>query len=139
MQVDVEYTGNPYQLKTTARGITTQSDAFDQAKNGGDAFQNPHEKFLGSLGECTAMTILMYAKRKGWDIDKLTVKVKEGKIEEPAGSGTKVPHITLSVEIESESLTDEQLDKLKEIGGRCPIKKLVMEAKVIDLDVTRAA
>jgi putative redox protein len=137
MQVTVKYAGVPYELETDARGHTSKTNAVDSLKNGSDKAQNPHERFLAALGECYAMTVLMYAQRKGWKVDSLEVTVKEGKIDDPAGSGKKIPHITMPMKIDAPTLTDDQVTKLIEIGGRCPVKELVMSAKVIEHDITR--
>ena len=138
MQVTVTYLGTPYQLETSARGHSIKTDAVDSAKNGTDDELNPHEHFLGSLGECAAMTMLMYAKRKGWTVDKLTVVVTEDKIDDPedkSATPAKIPRIRVVATPEGSTLTDEQIAKLKEVGEKCPVKKLVMERKVIELEV----
>lgn len=138
MKVVTTYTGVPYQVRNGARGYFIDLDAQDLAGNGTTDGLNPHEDLLGSVGACTAMTMLMYAKRQKWVIDKLTITTTEGKTDDPQKSGSKIPHISMKAEIVSETLTAEQITKLKEIGDRCPLKKLIMEAKVIDLEVTLA-
>jgi len=44
-----------------------------EARGGGDSGPAPYELLLGSLGACTAITLRMYADRKGWAIEEIDV------------------------------------------------------------------
>ncbi len=137
LKVTVTYAGVPFQHITEARGHKVTGD-LDTSQKGGNTGLTPHEQFLGSLGQCTAMTIEVYAGMKKWTIPGMTVTVTEDKIDDPNNAGTQIPHIEIEVSIDGgDSLTDEQIAKLKEKGENCPIKKLVMNPKVIDLKVSR--
>lgn len=138
MKVTVKYDGVPYQLTTEARGHSITADAFDFKKNGGDTALTPHEHLLASLGECAAMTILMFAFAKKWPVERLNVTVTEGKIDDPDNEAKQIPHVVEKVDIPDGTLTEEQLTKLKEVGEKCPLKRWVQERKVIEVEVTQS-
>ncbi len=114
----------------------THSFASDAGKEHGgeDSAPNPHELLLGSLGACTAITVQMYAKRKGYDLKAVTVKCEEQQVEN--GEGQKSSLITRNIEIEGD-LTQEQVDGLKMIADKCPIHKLLQGPKEIKTEVSR--
>src|SRR4051794_41986632 len=77
-----------------------------------------------SLASCTAITIEMYAKRKGWNIGDVDVDVDY----EPAqrGSPTK---FTMVVRMPKE-LPDEQRERLMQIAAKCPVHR-TLEGEVM--------
>ncbi len=84
---------------------------------GDDAGATPTEYVLAGLGACKAITIKMYAERKGWPLEHVAVDVALQKT--PDGS-----QIVAQLQLQGD-LTDEQRSRLKEIGDRCPIHKLL--------------
>jgi putative redox protein len=93
--------------------------------NGGtDEGPNPQEMLAASLASCTAITIEMYAKRKGWEIGDLDVDVNY----EPAqrGSPTK---FTMVVHLPKE-LPDDQRERLMQIAAKCPVHR-TLEGEVM--------
>lgn len=82
--------------------------------------------FLGAgLGACTSMTIRMYARRKGWPLDHVSVDVTHNKMHaQDAGSiGTmRIDTFHREILLEGE-LTDEQRARLLEIADKCPVHK----------------
>ena len=93
--------------------------------NGGDdTGPSPQELLAASLAACTAITIEMYANRKGWDIGDIGVDVDY----EPAqrGSPTKFAmNITLPKE-----LPEEQRERLLQIAAKCPVHR-TLEGEVM--------
>ena len=85
---------------------------------GDDAGMNAHELVLAALGSCQAITLRLYAGRKGWDLGEVTVQLSSERI----GNGKEhvESHIT-----STGTLDEEQRQRLEEIAGRCPISKLL--------------
>lgn len=109
----------------------------ENVEDGGeDLGATPSEMLLSALGGCTAVTALMYAKRKGWPVEDITVSVTHDKIDprtseaftaeevENAGPTGKLDlfHMTLVVKGD---LEPEQLDRLLEIANRCPVHRVL--------------
>jgi putative redox protein len=87
------------------------------AAGGEDRGPSPTELLLGALGSCVAMTLTMYAGRKGWALGDLTVDLT-GRDE----NGVYVVERRLGFTAE---LTDEQRQRLTEIAGRCPVSRRI--------------
>ncbi len=93
--------------------------------NGGDdAGPNPQELLAASLASCSAISMEMYAKRKGWDIGEVVVEVDY----EPAqrGSPTK---FTMTIRLPKE-LPEEQRERLMQIVAKCPVHR-TLEGEVM--------
>ncbi len=93
-------------------------------RGGEDSGPSPQELLSASLASCTAITMEMYAKRKGWDIGDIEVDVNY----EPAqrGSPTK---FQLRVRMPKE-LPEEQRERLMQIACRCPVHR-TLEGEVM--------
>ena len=99
--------------------------ADEPEDNGGDdAGPSPQELLAVSLASCTAITMEMYADRKGWDIGELQVEVDY----EPAqrGSPTK---FTMEMRLPKE-LPEEQRERLTQIAAKCPVHR-TLEGEVM--------
>lgn len=86
---------------------------------GGDEGPDPHEFLLSSLGACTAITLRMYARRKGWPLDKISVQVSAKKGEDGAFE------IDRKIALEG-VLTEEQQTQLRAIAEKCPVHKTLL-------------
>jgi putative redox protein len=85
--------------------------------DGDDAGPKPTELLLGSLGACKAITLQMYAGRKGWPLERVEVALTE----EPAGDR---PQIQAILHLTGD-LSDEQKQRLLKIADKCPIHKML--------------
>jgi putative redox protein len=93
-------------------------------EGGDDSGPSPQELLAGSLASCTAITMEMYAQRKGWDIGDVTVHVDY----EPAQRGSPT-RFKMEVELAKE-LPEEQRERLMQIGAKCPVHR-VLEGEVM--------
>jgi uncharacterized OsmC-like protein len=106
---------------------------------GTDTGPSPYDLLLAALGACTSMTVGMYARRKSWPLEEVTVHLRHSKI-----------HATDCAECETKEgmldrierdihfagpLTEEQRSKLLEIANKCPVHRTLTSE--IDI-VTRA-
>jgi putative redox protein len=87
-------------------------------KGGTDTGPRPTQLLGASLAGCTAITIEMYADRKGWDVGAMEVAV-EMEYEGPLPSSFAVS-LTLP-----EELDDEQRRRLVAIAARCPVHRVI--------------
>ena len=95
-------------------------------EGGDDAGPRPTELLAASLASCTAITIEMYADRKGWELGTVEVTVEY----EPA-STYEPPRfdVTIRTPLEKE-LTDEQRKRILVIAGKCPIHRVLLATDV---------
>ena len=84
---------------------------------GEDMGPSPQELLAASLASCTAITMEMYAKRKGWNVDGLAVECDY----QPAERGA-VTRFELIMKMPAH-LSDEQVQKLKVIAAKCPVHR----------------
>jgi len=91
---------------------------------GDDQGPSPEELLAASLATCTAITIEMYAKRKGWDIGTVEVAVEYTPAER--GCPTK---FSLDLRLPA-GCTDEQRESLQVISAKCPVHR-TLEGEVM--------
>jgi putative redox protein len=93
----------------------------------------PYQFVAAGLGACTSMTIRMYARRKGWPLDHVSVDVAHDRVHAQDASGRNTPLDTFTRLIRLEGALDgDQRDRLLEIANKCPVHKtLEGGAKVI--------
>ncbi len=84
---------------------------------GDDTAPSPQELLAASLASCTAITMEMYAQRKGWDLGYVEVEVEYTPAER--GCPTKFELIMRL----PEDASDEQLERLKIIAAKCPVHR----------------
>ena len=93
----------------------------------------PTRVLAASLAACTAITVEMYADRKGWDVGELQVEVDL----EYDGPVPSVFTVTLHLPA---GLGEDQLEKLRTIAGKCPVHRaLASETEVTITDRVAAA
>jgi putative redox protein len=84
---------------------------------GNDEGPNPQELLAASLAACTAITVEMYAERKGWDMARVAVDCEY----EQADRGAPT-QFTVTLRLPG-GLSDEQVDRLSAIAAKCPVHR----------------
>ncbi len=103
---------------------------------GEDAGPDPYTLLLAALGSCISMTVTLYAKRKGWPLERVIVRLGENRIH--AADCRECTHTTegfvhrieRSVIFEGK-LSEEQRSRLQEISHKCPVHKTLTSEIVI--------
>ncbi len=98
---------------------------------GEDAAPSPQELLAASLASCTAVTMEMYAMRKGWDLSDVEVECQYSPAER--GCPTK---FTLTLRLPSD-LSEEQVARLKVIAAKCPVHRTLDGEVMFDERVER--
>jgi len=124
-------------MKATAHRISTtafthridvrhhQLQADEPTEHGGDdEAPSPQELLAASLASCTAITIEMYAKRKGWDLGPVEVQCEYTPAER--GCPTK---FGLKLRLAG-GCTPEQIERLRVIAAKCPVHR-TLEGEVM--------
>ena len=86
-------------------------------KDGDDQGPTPQELLAASLAACTAITLEMYAKRKGWELGPIEVECEYATAER--GSPTSF-NLVLRL---PNGCSDDQVQRLGLIAGKCPVHR----------------
>lgn len=94
---------------------------------GTDAGPTPYELLMMALGGCTAMTLRVYADRKGWPLEQATVSLRQARPHKPdcencATETVGVERIERRIELAG-ALSSEQRSRLMSIADRCPVQQ----------------
>ncbi|MEP7102746.1 MAG: OsmC family protein [Burkholderiales bacterium] len=92
------------------------------AAGGEDAGPEPHDLYDAALGACKALTLLVYAKRKGIPVDDIEVTIAR----DDSGERQGVYKLMASLRVTGD-LSDAQRDELMRVAGKCPVHKLMTE------------
>ena len=106
------------------------------AAGGEDAGPDPYTLILAALGSCISMTTMLYARRKGWPVEKVTVHLRQQRTHvkdcEVCDQNLEgyIHRIERSVSFEG-NLSDEQRTRLREISHKCPVHKTLTSPIII--------
>ena len=89
------------------------------SQGGTDTGAKPTEMLAASLASCVAITVEMYAARKGWELGALECQCE---YEQPARGEPTTFLIELRI---SEPLTPEQVDRIRAVAGKCPVHRIL--------------
>ena len=106
-------------------GHSLVSDEPESA-GGTDAGPSPTRLLAASLAACTAITVEMYADRKGWEVGELEVDV------ETTYEGPVPVRFDVTMRLPG-GLEPDQVEKLLVIAGRCPVHKALAGETTINI------
>ncbi len=95
------------------------------AYGGTNRGMSPYGFLAAGLGACTSMTVRMYARRKGWPLEDVSVDVSHDKVHAQDAETSKEVRIdSFRRELRLVGdLTDEQRQRLLEIADKCPVHR----------------
>lgn len=117
-----------------ATTVTTAYHTFladEPASAGGEGLgPSPYELLLAALGSCTAMTLEIYARRKSWPLEAVSVRLAFDRIHERDAEdcdrpGARIERITREITLIGD-LDEAQRQRLMEIAGKCPVHRTLM-------------
>jgi putative redox protein len=117
----------------------------DEPRDGGgaDSGPSPYELLLSALGACTAMTLSLSARRMGWELSGVEVRLRHDRVhaqdcaecETTDGYLDRIhQHVTVLG-----PLTEEQLQQLAEIVRKCPVHQALSREIVVEDSLSQSA
>ena len=106
------------------------------AAGGEDAGPDPYTLLLAALGSCISMTLKLYARRKQWPLESVTVRLKQNRIhskdcqecvQDKEGYVHRIERFVTFIG----PLTEEQRTRLQEIAHKCPVHKTLTSEIVV--------
>ncbi|HYI65057.1 MAG TPA: OsmC family protein [Allosphingosinicella sp.] len=112
-----------FQAEIAVRGGTIVADEPVEAGGGGTG-PTPYELLSAALAACTAMTLKLYAERKGWTLPPFSVEAGHAIV--PGGAGERPrDRFTRRIGFEGE-LDPDQKARLLEIADKCPVHRTLV-------------
>ncbi|MFW2350180.1 alpha/beta fold hydrolase [Qipengyuania sp.] len=109
---------------------------------GDDSGPTPYDLLNAALGTCTAMTMELYAARKGWPLEGVTVTVThERDHKHDSGhvtameEGRSLQALNRRIELRGDGLDEDQRQRLTEIADKCPVHRTLEGELHIHTDV----
>ena len=129
---------------TTGEGLRTEVEAgghtvvADEPENlgGTDNGPTPYDYLLAALGGCTAMTLRMYADRKGWPLESVTVRLSQDRIHakdcgECETEEGRIDRIGREIELGG-PLDEKQRRRLMEVADMCPVHRTLKREVLVE-------
>ncbi|MNV13168.1 OsmC-like protein [compost metagenome] len=121
--VSIQSSGSNYahQISNGKHSLVADEPA---SLGGQDAGMAPFDLYLASLAACTAITLRMYAEKKGWDLGEFSAQLSSSRDE----AGKLQVHRVLAA---TGPLSDEQWDRLLDVVSRTPVTLVMREGATI--------
>lgn len=100
---------------------------------GGNQGPSPTSLLLSSLGACTAITVRMFAARRGWPLTGAEVHLELN----PEGSPVEGTDIRRTITLQG-NLSSEQRERLLDVANKCPLHKILTGKIRVQSSVTPA-
>lgn len=114
-----------FAVQVNAAGHTLTIDA--DKEDGGDGLgPNPTRLTEAALAACAVITMRMYARRKGWAVERL-----EAEVERAAGADAHASKELVKTVTIAGPLDREQIERIAEIGDKCPVHRMLTENVMI--------
>jgi putative redox protein len=103
---------------------------------GEGAGPDPYTLLLAALGGCTSMTLMLYARRKNWNLERVTIRLSQERVHSKDCVDCEIKtdgfvhRIERSIKLEGD-LDEEQRNRLMEISRSCPVHKTLSAPIVI--------
>jgi putative redox protein len=127
--VVVEGAGDAFRQTVTVGRHTLVSDE-PVAAGGGDEGPTPYDLLLAALGSCTSMTLGLYARRKGWPLESVRVRLSHARVHAADCADCETQNVMIErVDREIElagPLDGAQRERLLQIANRCPVHRTLI-------------
>lgn len=96
----------------------------------------PYDYLMASLGACTSITLRMYADRKEWPMEAVTVRLRHEKLHAKdcaacESESGKVDRIEREIQFTG-PLDSEQIERLLQIADKCPVHRTLHSETVVE-------
>jgi uncharacterized OsmC-like protein len=119
--------GGPFQVEVRAPGLRFLAD--EPVEGGGlGSGPGPFDLLCAALGACTAITLKLYARRQGWALTRVRVRVRHRK--EPT---TRADLFLREIRLSGE-LGPAERARLMEIAERCPVHRTLTASARIETE-----
>ena len=133
----VVHTGTELRTVVAASGYTLVADE-PVSVGGTHSGPTSYDYLLAALGSCTAMTLRMYADRKGWPLESVTIRLSHRKVRagDREAEDRKVDLINRELELTG-PLGETQHRRLLEIADLCPVHRTLESGMVVETNLAR--
>lgn len=111
------------------------------AYGGTNMGMSPYGFLAASLGACTSMTIRMYARRKKWPLEHVSVDVSHNKVhaqDAALSTGEKIDLFNRAITLTGSQLDEDQRARLLEIADRCPVHRTLERTSQVQTTLVAA-